>query len=225
MTTSPYSPLDLAAYLASRLCHDLISPIGAIVNGFELLEDKTTDSETRTFALDMAAQSAKNASAQLQFARMAFGVLGQSRDITVGPQEVQKIAINALETPKIRLSWALPPAHPLTKYEAKVFLNLLVLAIRAIPRGGEVVLRFSPTPSDQTFVSLEVRGTGARWPLAATSLGYGHHIPADEVLSVHSVPLFYIHLAAQAENLSVMVQDTDDSLVSIDILRSHNAIP
>jgi histidine phosphotransferase ChpT len=220
MTQPFYTPLDLAACLASRLCHDLISPIGAIVNGFELLEDKTTDSETRAFALDMAQKSARNASAQLQFARMAFGVLGQSGDITIGPQDVKKIATNALETSKIRLSWTAPPTHPLTKHEAKVFLNLLVLATRAIPRGGEIALKFPAAASSSLFVSFEAKGIGARWPLAIKSLGHGYPIPTEEILSVHSVVFFYTHLVAETERLSITVQDMDDSCVSIDVLRT-----
>jgi histidine phosphotransferase ChpT len=195
------------------------------VNGFELLEDKATDAETRAFALDMAAQSAKNASAQLQFARMAFGVLGQSSQTVIGHQDIQKIAVNALETPKIRFSWAASAPEPLTKYEAKVFLNLLLLATRSIPRGGEVILRFASSASEQVFVSLVAQGTGARWPLAVKSLGHGHHIPTDEVLSVHSVPLFYTHLAAQAECLTIAVQETENSQVSVEVSRSHSLSP
>src|SRR4029453_2087734 len=67
--------LDLAALLCSRVCHDLISPVGAIVNGLEVLEDDN-DESTRTFALDLIKKSARQASARLQFCRLAFGAAG-----------------------------------------------------------------------------------------------------------------------------------------------------
>src|SRR5205085_11681825 len=70
-------PLDLAALLCSPVCHDLISPTGAIVNGLEVLEEDP-DAETRSFALDLIKKSAKTASARLQFCRLAFGAAGSA---------------------------------------------------------------------------------------------------------------------------------------------------
>src|SRR3979411_2363076 len=70
--------LDLAALLCSRVCHDLISPTGAIVNGLEVLEEKDSDEETKTFALDLIKKSARTASGRLQFCRLAFGAAGSS---------------------------------------------------------------------------------------------------------------------------------------------------
>src|SRR5437588_12079533 len=68
--------LDLAALLCSRVCHDLISPTGAIVNGLEVLDEKESDQETKNFALDLIRKSAKTASPRLQFCRLAFGAAG-----------------------------------------------------------------------------------------------------------------------------------------------------
>ena len=67
--------LDLAALLCSRVCHDLISPAGAIVNGLEVLEE-SDDEETKTFALTLIKKSARTATARLQFCRIAFGAAG-----------------------------------------------------------------------------------------------------------------------------------------------------
>src|SRR6201988_4629209 len=69
--------LDLAALLCSRVCHDLISPVGAIVNGLEVM-DEDKDEETKVFALDLIKKSAKQASAKLQFCRLAFGAAGSA---------------------------------------------------------------------------------------------------------------------------------------------------
>src|SRR6185437_3959224 len=69
--------LDLAALLCSRVCHDLISPVGAIVNGIEVMEEEKNE-ETKTFALDLIKKSAHQASAKLQFCRLAFGAAGSA---------------------------------------------------------------------------------------------------------------------------------------------------
>src|SRR5881296_2326636 len=69
--------LDLAALLCSRVCHDLISPVGAIVNGLEVLDD-AKNPDDREFALDLIRKSARNASAKLQFCRLAFGAAGSA---------------------------------------------------------------------------------------------------------------------------------------------------
>ncbi len=74
---STLGALDLAALLCSRVCHDLISPVGAIVNGLEVLEEDK-DEETKTFALDLIKKSAQQASAKLQFCRLAFGAAGSA---------------------------------------------------------------------------------------------------------------------------------------------------
>ena len=69
------TPLDLAALLCSRVCHDVISPVGAIINGLEVL-DGEEDEEMRTVAMELIKKSAMSASARLQFCRLAFGAAG-----------------------------------------------------------------------------------------------------------------------------------------------------
>ena len=75
MTDYKIDPLELAALVASRVCHDIISPVGAIVNGLEVLEEEK-DESMREFAQDLVQKSARQASAKLQFSRLAFGASG-----------------------------------------------------------------------------------------------------------------------------------------------------
>ena len=98
--------LDLAALLCSRVCHDLISPVGAIVNGLEVLEEDK-DEETKTFALDLIKKSAQQASAKLQFCRLAFGAAGSAgAQIDLG--DAEKAARGLIEDDKIKIVWNLP---------------------------------------------------------------------------------------------------------------------
>jgi histidine phosphotransferase ChpT len=75
LTTISLAPLDLAALMSSRICHDVISPVGAIVNGLEVLEAEE-DEDMRSIAMDLIKKSAISASARLQFCRLAFGAAG-----------------------------------------------------------------------------------------------------------------------------------------------------
>ena len=93
-------PLELAALLCSRVCHDLISPAGAIVNGLEVLEDGG-DEETKKFALDLIKKSAKTASARLQFCRIAFGAAG-SASAQVDTGDAETMARGFIEDTRLR---------------------------------------------------------------------------------------------------------------------------
>ena len=98
--------LELAALLCSRVCHDLISPVGAIVNGLEVLDDNPKPDD-REFALDLIRKSAKTASARLQFCRLAFGAAGSAgAQIDLG--DAQTMARGHLEDGKTTIAWNLP---------------------------------------------------------------------------------------------------------------------
>src|SRR5438034_1790930 len=127
MTTAvALDALDLAALLCSRVCHDLISPTGAIVNGLEVLDEKESDQQTKDFALDLIKKSAKAASARLQFCRLAFGAAGSAgAQIDLGDAETMARAF--IEDDKTKLVWNLPRML-LPKNRVKLLLNMLIIA-------------------------------------------------------------------------------------------------
>ena len=124
MTAVTIDALDLAALLCSRVCHDLISPVGAIVNGLEVLEDDN-DEETKTFAMDLIKKSAGAASAKLQFCRIAFGAAG-SAGAQIDSGDAEKVARGFLEDEKTKLDWQLPRLL-LPKNRIKLLLNMLLI--------------------------------------------------------------------------------------------------
>jgi histidine phosphotransferase ChpT len=135
--------LDLAALLCSRVCHDLISPVGAIVNGIEVMEEDKNE-ETKTFALDLIKKSAYQASAKLQFCRLAFGAAGSAgAEIDLG--DAEKAARGLFEDGKTTLVWNLP-RQLLTKNRVKLLLNMLLIAAGTISRGG--TLSIDPVPGE-----------------------------------------------------------------------------
>src|SRR3569832_1958030 len=135
MTAVAIDSLDLAALLCSRVCHDLISPVGAIVNGLEVLDDEN-DEETKTFALDLIKKSAGTASAKLQFCRIAFGAAG-SAGAQIDSGDAVKVARGFLQDDKTKLDWQLPRLL-VPKNRVKLLLNMLLVAGQAIPRGGKL---------------------------------------------------------------------------------------
>ena len=141
---------DLAALLCSRVCHDIISPVGAINNGLELLDEGGADED----AMKLIRQSARNASARLQFARIAFGAAG-SAGMMIDTGDAESVAIAFLKNEKPELIWNGVRAL-LPKNKVKLLLNLLLVANAAIPRGGRLV------------VTLENLDTEPRFALAAS---------------------------------------------------------
>lgn len=191
MTGPSIDALDLAALLCSRVCHDLISPVGAIVNGLEVLEEGK-DEETRQFALDLIKSSSNTASAKLQFCRIAFGAAGSAgAQIDLGDAET--IARGFLEDGKTKLDWHLPRIL-LAKNRVKLLLNMLLIAGQTIPRGGQITVDPVATGESMGF-KVTANGTNAKIapavpPLLAGELG--------EALDAHRIQPFYAGLLAKA---------------------------
>jgi histidine phosphotransferase ChpT len=188
--------LELAALLCSRVCHDLISPVGAIVNGLEVLDDNPKPDD-REFALDLIRKSAKTASARLQFCRLAFGAAGSAgAQIDVG--DAQNMARGHLEDGKITIVWNLPRLL-LPKNRVKLLLNMLVIAQQTIPRGG--VLTVDPVGEGETMsFRISAAGLNARVPQNVVDLlGAAHSGAVD----AHAVQPYYTRLLAEACGLSV----------------------
>ncbi len=184
--------MDLAALLCSRVCHDLISPVGAIVNGLEVLEEDK-DEETRTFALDLIKKSAGTASAKLQFCRLAFGAAGSAgAQIELG--DAEKAARGLLEDGKTTLVWNLP-RELVPKNRAKLLLNMLVVATAAIPRGGTLTAE----PRDGGY-RITAAGLNARVTAATAELLSGN---PTHTVDAHAIQPLYTGLLARECGLTV----------------------
>jgi histidine phosphotransferase ChpT len=198
--------LELAALLCSRVCHDLISPVGAIVNGLEVLDDDPKP-EDREFALDLIRKSAKTASARLQFCRLAFGAAGSSgAQIDLG--DAQAMARGHIEDGKTTISWNLPRLL-LPKNRVKLLLNMMVIAQQTIPRGG--VLKVDSVGEGESMgFRVVASGLNARLPQnIADLLGSAQLVATD----AHSVQPYYTRLLGEACGLSVRLVAEGDAVV------------
>ncbi|HKQ94371.1 MAG TPA: histidine phosphotransferase family protein, partial [Aestuariivirgaceae bacterium] len=165
------SDLDLAALLCSRVCHDVISPVGAIANGLEVLEDED-DEDMKKVAMDLVRRSARQASAKLQFCRIAFGAAG-SAGASLDLGEAGDTAKSFVGDEKVKLDWQ-APRQTRPKTEVKLLLNMMLLAIAAVPRGGTVTVSLE---SDMPVVSAS--GDAARLPEKIGQLLKGQFEAAD----------------------------------------------
>ncbi len=194
--------LDLAALLCSRLCHDLISPVGAIINGLEVMEEDK-DEETKTFALDLIKKSATQASAKLQFCRLAFGAAGSAgAQIELG--DAEKAARGLLEDGKTTLVWNLPRAL-VAKNRAKLLLNMLLVASGTIPRGGTLMAE----PMSEGY-QVSARGLNARLGPATADLLAGS--PAEPV-NAHAIQPVYTGILARDCGLAITAGIQADTVV------------
>jgi histidine phosphotransferase ChpT len=199
--------LDLAALLCSRVCHDLISPAGAIINGLEVLEE-SSDQETKNFAMELIKKSARSASARLQFCRIAFGAAG-SAGAQVDLGDAEAVARGFIEDEKVKLTWNLPRAL-LPKNRVKLLLNMLVVATQSIPRGGILAVDSNGSAEVMTF-RITARGLNARIPQAVPALLAG--CPEGGTVDAHAIQTFYAGLLGRSSGLAVTIEAEGDAIV------------
>ncbi len=151
------TPVDFASLLCSRLCHDLLSPVGALNNGLELLADET-DPDMRQRCLELLSASAQASANKLKFFRLAFGAAGGFGE-TIDTREA-KAAIAGLfaENKRIEIGW-LVEAEQLPKQAIKVLLNLALIAGDALVRGGRLDIG---AEADGDRVEIVLRAEGPR---------------------------------------------------------------
>lgn len=131
--------LRVMELLSSRICHDLVSPVSAINNGVELIEDIGGDVVTE--AMKLIGDSAQHAARRLRLFRMAYGRAGSEENL--GARDVRQVVSQYIAAGKINLIW--PDEIPADEFAScrgglKTIANLIMLAEELLPYGGEVTL-------------------------------------------------------------------------------------
>jgi histidine phosphotransferase ChpT len=194
--------LEFAALLVSRVCHDLVSPVGAVVNGLEVLEDET-DLAMRADALRLVAASAEQAAARLQFARIAFGAAG-SAGAELDLAEVGRIMAGLLKGGKVELQWR-APALNWPKDWAKLLMNVVLAAADCLPRGGKVAVE---TAGSSRSPSFKVTASGVIARLSAEAERALSGEPAG-MLDGRSIQPYLTYQLAQGLNTGLTVTPTE----------------
>ena len=199
--------LELAALLSSRICHDAIGPIGAIGNGLEVLEEET-DEDMREFALDTIRKSANRASASLQFSRLAFGAAG-SVGTEIDLRDVENVARGVVEGERHKLEWQ-SSLTGLRKDYVKLILNMVAIALTALPRGGTIEIAITGSKA-RPEILIRCAGSRARIPEGVPELIAGRGpAPTD----ARAIQPYYTGLLADAVNMRVdLVLEGEDAVL------------
>lgn len=157
-TEMKLTPANLSALMCARVCHDLVSPIGALGTALEVLEDDS-NVEMHDDAMNLVKLSARQASAKLQFLRLAFGAGGSAPGV-IGIRELIRLIEGIYGEGKVSIAWN-AQATELDKSVARILLNMTMLAVQSVPRGGEVKITTSETGPNM-IVGMTATGPKAR---------------------------------------------------------------
>ena len=202
------SPVDFASLLCSRLCHDLLSPVGALNNGLELLADEH-DPEMRQRCLELLSESAKASANKLKFFRLAFGAAGGFGE-TIDSREA-RAAIEGLfgEGHRVNLGWLVEDAS-LPKPAIKVLLNLALIAGDALIRGGQLDVGAEVVGG---HIEIVVRADGPRivldQELRTALLG----AKADSVITPRAAAAYLVHALVAEGGGTVRVSDPEEPVL------------
>lgn len=201
--------LRVSELLCSRLCHELVSPVGAINNGIELIEELGDDMVGE--AMGLVRQSGQRAAAVLALYRLAYGAAGAAAASRLG--EIRDIAVRYLAYGKCSLDWGLTDevANDLPNGAAKLVLNLIVLAEDALAHGGTIAVALARSPAAGRL-TVTARGKRAGLDQAARHALSAEADPAD--LTARTVHPYVASLFARTYGLPLALSDAaDGSLV------------
>ena len=200
--------IDLASLLCSRLCHDLLSPVGALTNGLELLADER-DPEMRQRCLELLEQSAKISADKLKFFRLAFGAAGGFGESV--PVDEARSVVEALvnDAKRVEINWALS-SDRLPKAAVKVLLNFAHIGLEALVRGGNLDVGAELRDGASEIV---VRASG---PRIAFDESIGRALEGrleEQQLSGRTAPAHMLALLAAAAGGGLQYALSEDALV------------
>ena len=206
--------IRLAALLASRLCHDLTGPVGAIGNGVELLMEET-DEDMRRQSLALVEMSAVEANRRLTFFRLAIGAAGGLQAV-ISLSDARRVALDFFEGRKAELEWpeTLGSGLQLSSAAVRLLLNLLLLAAESLPRGGRVAALIDGTGPWK--VSARADGVGASLRKEDQAVLDG--VLAAEALDARTVqPAYAAAIAASIGSAITHVAAEDSLLLSVEV--------
>lgn len=198
---SPHGPQTLADLIGSRLCHDLVNPLGAIGNGVELIE---MTGSCRGPELDLIRDAVRDAQARMRFMRIAFGAAGPTQILSA--REARATALAPWQGARLRVDWT--AAGDLPRLQVKLGYLLLLCAETGLPMGGDVTLSHRGSGTWQ----LEATGPRVAMDEALWSVLHFGMAAADRALRPSEAQFAALHAAAAAQGLAVNYVGRDDGL-------------
>jgi histidine phosphotransferase ChpT len=208
---------ELAAHMSGRLCHDLISPVSAIVSGLDLLEDPSAQ-DMREDAMNLIEQSARKLAAALSFARVAYGSSASAE--TFDPRDLEVLTRAVFGHVRSELDWAVASPR-LDKPTARALLNLAQLGATALPTGGTARVTVE-SEDGAVVVKLAAQGPRARLRPEAQQGLRGE--PMTEGLPGQWVQPYYLH-ALVTDAGGRLESELGEDLVTVRAILPHSTTP
>jgi histidine phosphotransferase ChpT len=202
------SELELASLLCSRLCHDLLSPIGAMNNGLELLADET-DPEMRARCIELLSDSARASANKLKFFRLAFGAaggFGEKVDVSEPRQLIEGLVA---DKPRVELQWHVPTAM-LAKPAVKVLLNLALIGLDGLVRGGQLIIA---AEEQDGVCEIAVNATGPKVVIDEALATMLQGAFGGAPLSPRTAPAYMVERITRANGGTIQLAATAESLI------------
>ena len=195
---------DLAAMLCSRVCHDLINPIGAIGNGLEVLADPN-QGDMAEGARDLIASAARQSRAKLEFARLAYGA-SSTAGTDIDTRECERVARILFEIEKADLEWNVPLIL-LPKHKAKLFMNMLLIAAMSVPRGGQVTAAITGDAGNERFDFTSKSDPEKRQKTLIPSgcVGLQSGMPDEGSVDARGIQPFYTGILARMTDMDISI--------------------
>lgn len=207
------SPLDFAALMCSRLCHDLVGPVGAISNGLEILsEESSSDMEEQV--KELLANSTEQAKHKLQFFRLAFGA-SSNVSMELDYTEARNVLENFFKGSRLRFVWEAGPGVG-SKKLIKLVLNMALVVSETLIRGGD----------------LKVDITGEGEDLTVNICGVGNRVIVQDIIfktlteedfeeeESRAVPALLIKYLARELEGRVSITDNDSGIFALEFKKS-----
>jgi histidine phosphotransferase ChpT len=198
------TPTTLSALLCARICHDLISPVGALGTAIEILDD-AGNADMHEDAMALVRTSSRQASAKLKFLRLALGAAGSAPGV-LSTAEVKTLSNDMFADSKPDLVWNLA-SDGIDKDQARIVMNLIMLAVQAAPRGGTVTISHEVHAGGEAY-TLVSEGPKARLDAAVANAIAGK-APGDG-FDGRSIQPLYANLLARdiGGGVSASAEDT-----------------
>ena len=204
-TVAKLTPSSLAALLCARICHDLISPVGALGTAIEILDDETSDMHDD--AMELVRNSSRQAGAKLRFLRLALGAGGSAPGI-IALDEIKSLVEGMYAEGKAALHWD-TSVDGINKNSARVLLNLVMLAVQAVPRGGDVKISIA---EDNGATQLNLDATGPKSRLDANIEKTLAGKSPEDGFDGRTIQPFYTGMLAREMKSSIATSVNDETV-------------
>ncbi len=200
-------PTRLSAYIASRICHDLVSPVSSVTSALDFI-DEPGGSEMREKAESLLKEGARNASVRLQFLRYAFGSLGLN-DGAADIHEAKKLTEDFVSTHKPSIEWDIETGH-VGFGHVRLMMNMVLIGIDCLPRGGVISLRMRTEPGGLTITAI-CKGVRAKLR-TDTEMALGGEEP-EEGWSARTVQPLFTRILADEYGGELTAKASDEQVI------------